>query len=109
VSQRRLAYAITGASGGRLVAALGLLVAGIASASAHLLPDVEAAAAAAVGSGAAADAGIVGAAAAAALALAWPVLGPFVEVWRFSRLTGEEVEEVVAIKEPLQVRKQLCC
>lgn len=56
------------------------------------------------GSTAAADVGIVAGAAAAALALAWPVLAPFVEVWRFSKLSGPEVEEVVAIKEPLQVR-----
>lgn len=104
VSQRRLAAAITGASGGRLLGALSLLVAGITSASAHLLPDVEAAAAAVTGSTAAADAGIVAGAAAAALALAWPVLAPFVEVWRFSKLSAPEVEEVVAIKEPLQVR-----
>jgi hypothetical protein len=104
VSQRRLAAAISGASGGRLIASLGLLVAGIVSATTHVLPDVEAAAAAVVGSSAAADAGFVGGAAAAALALAWPVLEPFVEVWRFSQLSGQEVEDVVAIKEPLQVR-----
>lgn len=106
VSQRRLAAAITGASGGRLAAALGLLVSGIVAASTHVLPDVEAAAAVVTGSAAAADAGLVGAAAAASLALAWPVLAPFVEVWRFSQLSGEEVEEVVAIKEPLQVREK---
>jgi hypothetical protein len=46
----------------------------------------------------------VAGAAAAALGLAWPVLAPFVEVWRFSQLSGPEVEDVVAIKEPLQVR-----
>lgn len=103
VSQRRLAAAMSGASGGRLVAALGLLVAGVVSAATHVLPDVEAAAAAVTGSAAAADAGIVAGAAAAALAVAWPVLEPFVEVWRFSRLSGQEVEDVVAIKEPLQV------
>jgi hypothetical protein len=104
VSQRRLAAAITAASGSRLVAALGVLLAGIVTATAHVLPDVEAAAATLTGSAATADASLVGAAAAASLALAWPVLAPFVEVWRFSQLSGEELEEVVAIKEPLQVR-----
>lgn len=109
VSQRRLAAAITGASGSRLAAALGLLVAGIAASSAHLLPDVEAAAATVTGNAALGDAGIVGCAAAAALALAWPVLAPFVEVWRFSKLSGQEVEDVVAVKEPLQVCCCCCC
>uniref|UniRef100_A0A383WD58 Uncharacterized protein n=1 Tax=Tetradesmus obliquus TaxID=3088 RepID=A0A383WD58_TETOB len=100
VTQRRLAVGISAASGGRLAASLGLLLAGIVSAATHALPDVEAAA----GSAAAGDAGIVVGSAAAALALAWPVLAPFVEVWRFSRLSGEEVEAAVAIKEPLQER-----
>lgn len=103
VSQRRLAESITGASGGRLAAALGLLITGVISAATHIVPDVEAAAASLTGSAAAGDAGIVAGAAAAALALAWPVLGPFIEVWRFGRLTGQQVEDVVAIKQPLQV------
>jgi hypothetical protein len=95
---------MSGASGGRLLAALGLFTAGLVSATTHLLPaDLEAAAAAVTGSVAAADAGLVAGSAAAALAVAWPVLAPFVEVWRFSKLSGEEVEEVVAIKEPLEV------
>jgi hypothetical protein len=103
VTQRRLALGISSASGSRLAASLGLLLAGIVSAAAHALPDVEAAAAGLTGSAAAGDAGIVLGSAAAALALAWPVLAPFVEVWQFSRLSGQEVEAAVAIKEPLQV------
>jgi len=106
VSQRRLATSITAASGGRLLAAIALLVSGITAAATHSLADVEAAAAAATGSAAAGDAGIVAAAAAGALALVWPVLGPFVEVWRFSQLSGAEVEAAVAINEPLQVREK---
>lgn len=106
VSQRRLASSITGASGGRLLAALALLAGGITAAATHSLPDVEAAAAAAAGSAAVGDAGVVAAAAAGALALVWPVVGPFVEVWRFSQLSGAEVEAAVAINEPLQVCEQ---
>lgn len=64
---------------------------------------MEAAAAAVTGSATAGDASIVAAAAAGALALAWPVLAPFAEVWRFSQLEGQQVEEAVAIKQPLQV------
>lgn len=106
VTQRRLANSISGASGSRLAAALGLLATGVITASTHVIPDVEAAAAAVTGSAAAGDAGIVAAAAAAAgaLALAWPVLSPFAEVWQFSRLEGQQVEDTVAIKQPLQVR-----
>ncbi|KAF6254495.1 hypothetical protein COO60DRAFT_1703286 [Scenedesmus sp. NREL 46B-D3] len=104
VTQRRLAVGISAASGGRLAASLGLLLAGVVSAATHALPDVEAAAAALTGAAAAGDAGIVLGSAAAALALAWPVLAPFAEVWQFSRLSGEEVEAAVAIKEPLQER-----
>eukprot|EP00879_Flechtneria_rotunda_P015305 GHRR01015999.1.p1 GENE.GHRR01015999.1~~GHRR01015999.1.p1 ORF type:complete len:671 (+),score=251.32 GHRR01015999.1:265-2277(+) len=103
VSQRRLANAITTACGSRLTAAFGLLVTGIVTTATHALPDIEAAAAAATGSAATGDAGIVLGAAAAALALAWPVLGPFAEVLQFSRLSGEEVEKIVEIKDPLQV------
>eukprot|EP00879_Flechtneria_rotunda_P017203 GHRR01018021.1.p1 GENE.GHRR01018021.1~~GHRR01018021.1.p1 ORF type:complete len:276 (+),score=149.45 GHRR01018021.1:153-980(+) len=102
VSQRRLANAITTACGSRLTAAFGLLVTGIVTTATHALPDIEAAAAAATGSAATGDAGIVLGAAAAALALAWPVLGPFAEVLQFSRLSGEEVEKIVEIKDPLQ-------
>lgn len=103
VTQRRLANSISGSSGGRLAAALGLLLTGVITATTHVVPDVEAAAAAVTGSSAAGDAGIVAAAAAGALALAWPVLSPFAEVWQFSRLDGSQVEDTVAIKQPLQV------
>jgi hypothetical protein len=106
VSQRRLAAAITGASGGRLAAALGVLIAGVVATATHALPSVEAAAAAATGAPAAGNAGILAGAVAAAAALAWPVLSPFAEVWRFGQLSGEQVEDVVAIKEPLQVRSR---
>jgi hypothetical protein len=99
-----LALGISSASGSRLAASLGLLLAGIVSAATHALPNVEAAAAGLTGSSASGDAGIVLGSAAAALALAWPVLAPFVEVWQFSRLSGQEVEAAVAINEPLQVR-----
>jgi hypothetical protein len=51
----------------------------------------------------------VAGAGAAALAVAWPVLAPFVEVWRFSQLSGEEVEEVVAVKESLEVCPAFPC
>lgn len=32
----------------------------------------------------------------------WPVASPLVEVWRFSRLSASDIEDVVRLKEPLQ-------
>jgi hypothetical protein len=51
------------------------------------------------------DAAAVGVGVVAAVAALWPVLGPYLEVWRFSNMSGEEVEAAVAIKEAVQVRQ----
>ncbi|KAI8474734.1 MAG: hypothetical protein J3K34DRAFT_118612 [Monoraphidium minutum] len=105
ISQRRLADAMYPETAARLAAAATLVVAGAAAgrlpAAVDLvassgLPGAEAAAGAAAGAAALA----VGLAAAAAAL--WPILGPLVEVWRFSQLDAKGVEEAVAVKEPIQ-------
>jgi hypothetical protein len=102
VSQRRLADGMFVSTAARLAAAVGLLAAAAAA------PRVAGVADALGGAGLpGGDAGVQAAAAAAGLVAAagvmWPVLGPLVEVWRFSRLDGPQVEEVVVVKEPIQV------
>jgi hypothetical protein len=105
VTERRLASTLLAPTLGRLAAAAGLVAAGAAAAvnhaAAQLLPDVAAA------SGVGGDVAAVSVGVAAALAALWPVLGPYLEVWRFSNMSGEEVEAAVAIKEPVQVRAQV--
>jgi hypothetical protein len=102
VSQRRLADAMYASTAARLVAALSLLAAG---AAARFVPGFEDLSGLIPGGDASAGAAAFGAAAAAAAAVLWPVLGPLVEVWRFSQLDGPAVEAAVAVKEPIQVQR----
>jgi hypothetical protein len=86
----------------RLAGAAALLAAG---ACARLVPGFEDLAAGVPGGGGGAGAAAFAVAAAVAAGVLWPVLGPLAEVWRFSRLDGPAVEEAVAVKEPIQVRR----
>lgn len=48
------------------------------------------------------------AATAAWLAAAWGLAGPFLEIFLLSRKTGEQVEDAVTVREPLQVHSCTC-
>ena len=50
-----------------------------------------------------AQAAVAAAAAAASLAVFWPLVGPLVQIERFSKLSAEQIEEDVAPREPLSV------
>jgi hypothetical protein len=102
ISQRRLADAMFPETAARLGGALALLAAAAVAGNVGPLPDLLDGALPGAGAGAGAAALAVGLAAAAAVL--WPVVGPLVEVWQFSKLDGPAVEDAVAVKEPIQVR-----
>lgn len=43
------------------------------------------------------------AAAVTSVAAMWPLAGPLLEMWMFSQKSPEEIEELVTLKEPVQV------
>jgi len=81
VSERRLAEGVVGAAAGRAAAALGLLAAG---AAATAQPALDA-------YGSQGDAAAVAVGLAGAAALMWPIVGPFVEAYQFSRMSADQV------------------
>jgi pheromone shutdown protein TraB len=109
ISERRLAAEVASMAGAAVVGALALLVAGVWAAASPAFLE-------ALVTSTGADSGVlhmvvgtpVISAATLALCLVgsggmlWPVLGPLVEVWRFSQLSGPEVEAAVALPEPIQ-------
>ncbi|KAG2427850.1 hypothetical protein HXX76_012171 [Chlamydomonas incerta] len=91
VTEHRMGAGLAKDSGVRMAASLtlliGALVAELGGALASL-PDQ-------------AEAGAVAAAVAAAVAVAAPVVGPFLEVSRFADMSAEQIEDAVAVKEPI--------
>ena len=104
ITMRHLSSYMFGPATARLAAALGCISAGAAAAvnhaAAQLLPDMAAAGGSVAVAG---DAAAVAVGVAAATAALWPLLGPYLEVWKFGQMSGPEVEETVDIKEPIQV------
>lgn len=47
------------------------------------------------------DAGAAGTAAATAAALLWPIVAPLLEVARFADMSPEQIEDAVAVKQPI--------
>lgn len=89
VTERRMADGLAADAGVRLLAALGVLVGSMTVAwGTSLLPD-------------SADGGVLAAGLAAAAAVAAPVVGPFLEVSRFADMSAAEIEDAVAVKEPI--------
>jgi len=103
ITMRHLSSYMFGPATARLAAALGCISAGAAAAvnhaAAQLLPDMAAAGGSVAVAG---DAAAVAVGVAAATAALWPLLGPYLEVWKFGQMSGPEVEETVDIKEPIQ-------
>jgi hypothetical protein len=85
--------------------ALGAAVASVGAAAAVLSGRVDASSlpASLDVSAPEAQAAVAAAAAAASLAAFWPLVGPLVQIERFSKLSAEQIEEDVAPREPLSV------
>ncbi|PNW74532.1 hypothetical protein CHLRE_12g492350v5 [Chlamydomonas reinhardtii] len=91
VTEHRMGAGLAKDSGVRLAASLALLIGGLVAelgGAFASLPDQ-------------AEAGAVAAAVAAAVAVAAPVVGPFLEVSRFADMSADQIEDAVAINEPI--------
>ncbi|KAG2452693.1 hypothetical protein HYH02_002925 [Chlamydomonas schloesseri] len=91
VTEHRMGAGLAKDSGVRLAASLALVVGGLVGqlgGGFAALPDQL-------------EPGALAAALAAAAAVAAPVVGPFLEVSRFADMSAEQIEDAVAVKEPI--------
>jgi len=89
LTERKLSDKLVQEAGGRMAAALGLVVTGLAAALATDVLSTEY------------ELGAFAGLLATAVALVWPVLGPLREIGQLADMKAEEIEAAVAIKRPL--------
>ncbi|GIL65992.1 hypothetical protein Vafri_19622 [Volvox africanus] len=89
VTQHRMGAGLAADTGLRLIGAAALTLGSlVVTLGTSLLPDQ-------------ADGGVLAAGLAAAVAVVVPVVGPFIEVSRFADMSEEQIEDAVAVKEPI--------
>jgi hypothetical protein len=91
VTQRRLAQGIWSALAPRALGGLLAFNAALLSASVGFIDGILASQ-------------LAGASLVGTVAMLTPAMLPFVETWRFSRMSAEEIEAAVAVREPIQER-----
>ncbi|GLI59093.1 hypothetical protein VaNZ11_000782 [Volvox africanus] len=89
VTQHRMGAGLAGDTGLRLIGAAALTLGSlVVTLGTSLLPDQ-------------ADGGVLAAVLAAAVAVVLPIVAPFVEVSRFADMSEDQIEDAVAVKEPI--------